>query len=138
MKMDFKIEGIDDVNRTLKEIAPREAKNLMRATVQDIASQLAKSGKANAPKDDGDLKKGIKAKRERGTKTSVESTVRSAAFYWRFLEYGQGPDGVEHAFMLKALEEMRPNMDRVYLETFVKKLEARLARQRKAAAKAAG
>lgn len=136
MKMDYKIEGIADVNRTLKEIAPREAQNLMRATVQDIASQLAKSAKVGAPKDGGDLKKAIKAKRERTYPGKAESSVlvntgKGGAFYWRFLEYGQGPDGVEHAFFLRALEEMRPNMDRVYMESFVKKLEARLARERK-------
>lgn len=135
MKVDFQITGIADINRTLKEIAPREARNLLRTTVQDIATQLAKSGSANAPDGDtGKLKKGIKAKRERGTKEGVESTVRATPFYWRYLEYGQGPDGVEHAFFLKALEEMRPNMDRVYLEAFVRKLEARLARERKRAA----
>lgn len=133
MKMDYKIEGIADVNRTLKEIAPREAQNLMRATVQDIASQLAKSGKANARKGDGTLKKAIKAKRERTYPGKAESSVvvSKEAFYWRFEEYGQGPDGVEVAMFLRALEEMRPNMDRVYMESFVKKLEARLARERK-------
>ena len=129
MKMD--IEGIADVNRVLETIAPREAKNLMRATVQDIAGQLAKSAKKNAPKGDGDLRKGIKPKRERGDRRNVESTVRAAPFYWRYLEYGDGPDGIEYAFMLKALQEMRPNMDRIYLEAFLKKLEARLARERK-------
>lgn len=135
MNVTSEIVGIEGINRTLKEIAPREARNLLRATVHDIASQLVKSAREKAPSDDGDLKKGIKAKRERGTKTSVESTVRSAAFYWRYLEYGQGPDGVEHAFFLKSLQEMRPNMDEVYLRAFVKKLEARLARERKRAAK---
>jgi len=135
VKMDYQITGIEDVNRTLMEIAPKEAKNLLRATVQDIAKQLAKSGADGAPDgDSGKLKKGIKPKRERGSKTGVESTVRAKPFYWRYLERGQGPDGVEHAFFLKALEELRPDLDRIYLETFVKKLEARLARERKRAA----
>lgn len=129
--MKVEIEGIADVNRVLDAIAPKEAKNLMRATVQDIARQLAKDAKKNAPKDEGDLRKGIKPKRERGDRRTVKSTVRAAPFYWRFLEYGSGPDGVEHAFIMKAVQAMRPNMDRVYLEAFVKKLEARLARERK-------
>jgi HK97 gp10 family phage protein len=133
VKLDFQITGIDDVNRTLQEVGPKVARNLLRATVQDIASQLAKSATEKAPRNKGRLKKGIKPKRERGTKTSVESTVRAWPFYWRYLEYGQGPDHVEHAFFLKSLEEMRPNIDRVYLEAFVKKLEARLARERKRA-----
>jgi len=139
--MSSEITGIADVNRTLKEMAPKHAKALLRVVCYDITKQLAVSGKKNAPSDEGDLEKAIKPNRERGTKESVESTVKverkgkRGPFYWRFLEYGQGPDGVEHAFFLKALEEMRPNIDRVYLEAFVKKLEARLARERKRAAK---
>ena len=104
-------------------------------TVHDIARQLAKSGTANVIgnglDDEGELKKGIKPKRERGDRETVRSTVRARPFYWYFLERGLGPDGEEHAFMLRALQEMRPNMDRIYLEAFVKKLQARLARERK-------
>jgi HK97 gp10 family phage protein len=130
------ITGLSDLNEVLRTIAPREGINLMRATVQDIAAQLAKTAKQRAPDDPTtgapDLKTGIKAKRDKTTRDSVSSSVRVyKAFYWRFLEYGQGPDGVEHAFFLKSLEEMRPNMDRVYMQAFGKKLAARLARERK-------
>ena len=126
------IRGIEDVNRILREIAPNEAKNLMRATTADMAKQLAKDAKAMAPKDQGDVAKGIKSKRARGTKTTVRAEVvanaNKTSFYWRFLEYGQGPDGVEHAFFLRAMQKMKPELSTIYLETFVRKLEARLAR----------
>ena len=134
MKTEIKALGIEDVNAVLAIIAPREGINLIRATVQDMAAQLAKSGKANMSGlvDSGAMKAGTKAKRRRGTKTTVESDVGVAgAFYWRFLEYGQGPDGTEHAMFLRALQEMRPEVERVYLEAFAKKLAARLARERK-------
>ncbi|MFP1646117.1 HK97 gp10 family phage protein [Pontitalea aquivivens] len=128
----FKVSGIRDVNAVLSEIAPREAKNLMRATVHDIAGQLAKSAKAKAPVDEGDLRRGIKARRRRGTRTQIVSTVDVVgAFYWRFLEYGDGPDGVEYAMFLTALQQIRPDVDRVYIEAFARKLMARLARERK-------
>ena len=127
------ITGIADVNRALSEVGPREGRNLIRATVQDIAQQLAKAAKANAPTDEGDLRAAIHAKRDRAQRDRVSSSVRVAgkAFYWRFLEYGDGPDRVEHAFFLRALQEMRPNMDRVYLEAFAKKLAARVQRELK-------
>jgi HK97 gp10 family phage protein len=131
------VTGISDLNATLTSLAPREGINLIRATVQDIAQQLAKSAIAKAPDDPStgspDLKSSIKAKRRRGTRVRVGSDVivLPAAFYWRFLEYGDGPDGVEHAFFLSALQEMRPDIDRVYLEAFVRKLTAKLARERK-------
>ena len=133
------VKGIADINAVFAQIAPREGINLIRATVHDIALQLAVSAKAKAPDDPatgaGDLKSSIKAKRTRGTRERVGSDVivLSQAYYWRFLEYGDGPDNVEHAFFLKALQEMRPEIDRVYLEAFVKKLTARIARVRKKA-----
>ena len=140
--MKMTITGTADVAKVLREIAPREGINLVRTTVHDIAGQLAKSGKKNAPSDEGGLKKSIKHKRQRGKPGVVISSVVVAEgvtkvfpFYWRYLEYGQGPDGVEHAFFLRALQEMRPNMDNIYLQAFVKKLEARLARERKRAGK---
>ena len=141
--MKITVNGIADLNRILTSIAPREGINLMRATAQDIAQQIAKSAKQNAPDDPTtgppDLKSSIKAKRRRGSRERVQSDVvvqrsgKGDAFYWRFLELGQGPDGVEHAFFLKALQEMRPDMERVYLEAFARKLVARMARERKRA-----
>lgn len=136
IKTGVTVSGIADVNAILAQIAPREGINLIRATAHDIALQLAKSAKDKAPDDPatttGDLKSSIKAKRTRGTRTRVGSdvVVAKSAYYWKFLEYGDGPDGVEYAFFLKALQEMRPEMDRVYLEAFARKLIARLKRAR--------
>lgn len=134
--INLRIRGVADVNAVLLQLPPREGINLIRATVHDIAIQLAKSGKSNAPDDpftgSPDLKSSIRAKRRRGTKTIVQSDVivLAAAFYWRFLEYGDGPDNVEHAMFLKALQEIRPDITRVYLEAFTKKLIAKMKRAR--------
>lgn len=134
MNLDVNIRGIADVNRVLRQIAPNEAKNLMRNTVFELAKDFAKEGAERAPKDEGILSGAVKAKREKGNRNTVAATVRVApkAFYWRFLEYGQGPDGVEHAMFLQTLQALRPDLDRRYLEIFVTKLLARLARKRKA------
>jgi hypothetical protein len=134
--MSITVTGIADINRILGQIAPREAKNILNATVYDIAKTLAADAAENTPDDTstgrGDLKSSIKPKRERGSRTQVDASVRvlniRRNFFWRFLEYGQGPDGVEHAMFLKALEAARPDIDRIYAEAFVKKLLARLAR----------
>ena len=131
--MSVSVTGLSDVKAVLIDLGPKEATNLMRTVVADIAKQLATDGKTNAPADEGDLKAGIGFKRDRGRKHFLAASVRAAPFYWRFLEYGQGPDGVEHAMFLKALQKLRPDVDAVYLETFVRKLEARMARKRKGA-----
>lgn len=126
-----RIRGIEDVNRILQEIAPREAKNLLRATVHDVAGQVAKDAQSLVPKNTGDLADSIRAKRARGTREKVQSDVivGTGAFYWRFLEYGQGPDRVEHAFFLRALQGISGRLSTIYVDAFVKKLLARLARK---------
>ena len=92
MRLDYKVTGIADINAVLRDVGPREGRNLMRATVFDIAKQLAADASDRAPKDQGELAAGIKAKRERSPRDRVNSSVRAAPFYWRFLEYGDGPD----------------------------------------------
>lgn len=131
------ITGLSDVNKILRTIAPNEAKNLMRATVQEIASNIAKDVRPRIPKDKGELAQSVFAKRERGDRETVQSTVNvdKKAFYWRFLEYGDGPDGIEHAFFLKTLEAAGADLDQKYMAIFVRKLEARLQRLAKKGAR---
>jgi HK97 gp10 family phage protein len=139
--MKVTITGIADVNRILREIAPNEAKNLLRATTADLAKEMAKRAKTNAPVDGGALVAAIGSKRARGDRNTVaaEATVnRDAAYYWRFLEYGQGPDGVEHAYWLRAFQSIKPEIDGMYMTIFGKKLEARLGRLARSAARVAG
>lgn len=127
------LRGVDDVNDLLGRIAPRQATNIMRATVHDMAGEVRKDAKANVPVDEGDLRRAIKARREQVKYGKISSTVRvgRAAFYWRFLEYGDGPDGVEYAFFARAVEKLSRNMHRQFLLSFGKKWEAALTRARK-------
>lgn len=133
--MKVTLRGIDDVNNLLTTVAPRHAYNIMRATVHGVAAEVRKDAKSNAPVDDGELQQAIKHKRERADRRKgyVWSTVRvnKRAFYWRFVEYGQGPDGWAQGFFLKAIEAMRQDIHQKFLVTFGKKWEAALARARK-------
>lgn len=132
MKPKVTVTGVEDVHRLLTEVSPREAKNLLRATVHGVAGTIRNDAKKEMPEDDGDMKRGTKAKRERGTKTKIESTVRVAgAFYWRFLEYGQGNQGREYAFFGKAVEKARSKLEQVFVQQFGKKWEAALKRAAK-------
>lgn len=130
--MDIRIRGIEDVNRVLQEIAPKEAKNLLRATTADLAKGIAKDAKANAPRDKGDVAAGIKHKRARGDRNTVKAEVvanaNGTSFHWRFREYGQGPDGREDAFFLRALMKANTEISQRYLTAFTDKLLKRLAR----------
>lgn len=135
MRNTVEITGLSDVEDLLLQIGPKQATNIMRSTVHSIASMIAKDAKKDAPEDDGDLKKAIKSKRERAIYGRLLSTVRvdPSAFYWRFLEYGQGPDGEEHAMFMRAVEKFRSDQDQIFLTQFGKKWEAALARAAKSA-----
>ena len=138
--MKVTITGIADVNRILAEIAPREAKNLMRVTTLEIAKELAQDAKTYTPDDPNTaawVGSSFSWKRERGDKNTVAASTivkkgkGSRSFIWRFLEYGPGPEGVEHAMFLKAFQKMKPEIVPTYLRIFGQKLEARLERLRK-------
>ncbi len=138
--MKVTIKGIEDVNAILAQIAPREAKNLLRNTTLEIAKELAKDAKQYTPDDPATsawVGDSFAAKRERGNRdtvaasTIVKKAKGSRSFIWRFLEYGTGPEGVEHAMFLKAFQAMKPEITSTYLRIFGAKLEARLKRLRK-------
>jgi HK97 gp10 family phage protein len=130
------LTGIDDINNLLTKVGPKTAFNIMRATVHSIASGIGKDAKNDAPSDEGNLKGAIKAKRERAVRGYLRSTVRvnPVAFYWRFLEYGQGPDGEEHAMFMRAVEKFRRDLDGIFVREFGKKWEAAMKRAAKRAA----
>ncbi len=133
MKIKTEIRGLDDVNNLLENIAPKNAVNIMRSTVHAMASEVTRDAKKEMPEDTGDMRELTKARRERVRFGRVASTVRvsTSAFYWRFLEYGDGPDGVEYGFFMRAVRKMQVNMHNRFLVIFGKKFEASLARARK-------
>lgn len=127
--MTVEIRGIDDVRRLLADVMPKEARVLTRQTTKDVADAIADEAKRLVPVDDGDLRAGIRAKQERDKDGEGRASVRVRwAFYWRFLEYGDGPDGIEHAFFLRSREKVMRNIDAIATKAFVKRLAARLAR----------
>lgn len=129
--MSVKISGLQGVLAALTKVAPAEARNLARNTVQQVASDIAKDASELSPRDDGLLQRSIKARRRNANGSDeFESVVfvLPAAYYWRFLEYGQGPDGVEHAMFLKALNRYKADGQTRHLDAFAKVMERRIKR----------
>lgn len=130
--MTVELKGLNDIDDMLSKIAPRQAQNIMRATIHGVAGTIRDDAKKAMPVDEGDMRKGTKIKRERTVRGQLLSTVRVAgAFYWRFVEYGQGPDGVEVAMFGKAVAKYRSRQNEIFLQQFGKKFEAALVRARK-------
>lgn len=127
------LRGISDIEKLLTDIAPRQAVNILRATVHSTATKIAKDAKDAMPSDSGDMKKATRTKREQVKWGKLLSTVRVGpeAFYWRFREYGQGPDGREDAMFMQAVAKFQGDMDRIFTEEFGKKFESALVRARK-------
>lgn len=125
--MTVRIDGVDAVRRMLNEIAPQEARRLLRDTTLDVAKQVASDAKEIMPRDSGDMARGTYARKEPLSGGGIKATVRVRnAFYWRFLEYGDGPDGIEYAFFLKARERTAKILDQTFLDAFARRLVARL------------
>lgn len=132
MKTGVTINGIEDVARVLREALPKDARNISRSLVRAAAGEIAKKARDLAPKGKtGKLKKGIKAlnRNPHGKDEFQSDVVVQGAYYWRFLEYGQGPDGIEHAFILRALNHYKANQIDIDVKAAAKVM-ARRARRR--------
>jgi HK97 gp10 family phage protein len=129
------IEGIDDLLKTF-EGTPREANNLLRGTVQAVATRMAANIRRAAPKGDrGNLKRArnIRAVRRRPVGDLIFSDVRANprdAFHWRFVEHGQG-GGQAQPFVNPTIEAERPKLPAEYRQQFGKRLEKLMARRAK-------
>lgn len=136
-----RIDGLPELREMLKDIAPNEARNLMRATVQGVAAHTAKRIKERAPNHKR-LKKGFVAQRRRGTPDAPQSTVHARkGSMWHWFEFGTQPrfrkDGSSTGriaatpYITPAVEEVRSQQTQIYREQFGKKLEAALRRKAK-------
>lgn len=131
------IEGLDELKEMLTEIAPREANNILRATVHGLAGRVRDVMKEKVKKRTGKLGKSIKAVRRRGKPNAHISEVRVGADapYGLMLEFGTSKTTAQ-PFILPTVESLRPSLPQIYREEFGKKLEQALARKAKRARKA--
>lgn len=141
MKFQFGIEGLKNVDRVLKDVAPNHAKNLMRTTVHAYAGRIAKLAKSLVVTDTGNLKKAIKTKREKSHPLRPRSSVvvsrgksaKNDGYYWRFVEYGtRGKNGLPaRPFIMPAAKQMEARKKDIIEEEFLKKLKSKIKRELK-------
>lgn len=132
----IEITGVDELNDLTSKVSPRVAHRLARGTVQFIASMARNGMRRRAPKADNVLRKAIVSKRRRGTPTEAVSDVRIThgkgvkhdAWYWHFVEFGT----VKHSaqpYIRPEIDEIQPQIPRIYRAEFGRRLEKELARQ---------
>lgn len=140
-RISMELVGIEELERTLGDVAPRVAYNIMRNTVQDMARDVAKEMKRRAPKDEGTLRKAIRAYRPRARPPLVHADVyithgkgvKFDSFYWHIVEYGSVKTPGQ-PFIKPSVEDFRQRQPRIMREKFGQQYEkamARLAKRRK-------
>lgn len=128
--MSVKVRGLDDALRVLEQELPEAARDVGAQMRLDVAKAIAEEAKTLAPHRTGTLRASIKSRKspddDQAAEVYVNRSGKGDAFYWRFLEYGQGPDGVEHAFFLRARERVMGS--REIVDKAMRRLTARLRR----------
>jgi hypothetical protein len=107
--MSVKVRGLEEAFRILRHDLPETARDLSREMVLDIAKEIAKRAAESAPVRTGVLRGSIKARNDPDDPDMSEVYVQRSgkkgdAFYWRFIEYGQGPGDIGTGFLLRARE----------------------------------
>jgi len=137
--MRLEITGIEEVNKILKEIAPKHAANIARSTVHAIASDIAKEAKSSAVTGDTkNLKKSIKAKRRKSPSYRPRSDVvvthgssaKNDAWYWHFVEFGTKKQPAQ-PFFLPVYNKYKASINTIYKKKFFVQLAKKLAREAK-------
>ena len=122
------VVGDSEVMDILKSIAPKEARNLARATIFGVAQRIAKGAKQRVKVDNGKLRKGIFAKRDKSPPDRPTSSVRfkDEAYYWRFVEYGteKGNNLQSRPFLRPARQDVVGDLPNILREEFQKKNDA--------------
>lgn len=138
----MQIEGGEEIRALLKGMAQNEARNLLRATVHGVASDIAKDARKGAPKDSGRLRKAIKAKRRKSHPDNPISEVRvehgkgskNDAFYWHIAEFGSVNQS-EQPYLRPAIERASADLPQRMRDQFWKRYEKLLERKARAARK---
>ena len=123
--MTVTIEGLEQIGQVLNQIAPVEAKRLMRLTARDVAQAFADEAKGHVPVRTGRLAKSIKAKIDKDDGNTISASVRGV-FYGRILDAGDGPDHVEYGFYMRAKEKIQADLAAMVIDKFARRLVARL------------
>lgn len=129
----MEMTGLDELRETLTDVAPREANNILRATVHGIAGLVRDAMKARVTKLTGALAQSIKAVRRRSPAPNVHvSDVRvgGTAPYGLMLEWGTSKTKAQ-PYIVPTVEQVRPTMPRLYKEEFGEKFEKAMARRKK-------
>ncbi len=126
------------LEETFKEVLPREARNIARRAIVQVAREVRDDVRAAAPVDEGTLSKALRSRRERGTPDRAEAGVRVTmgrearhdAFYWRFVEFGTKNKPAK-PFILPTIIAWRRKVGAVFVRNWWPQFEREMAKRDK-------
>lgn len=127
----MQIEGLEELKETLLEVSPREANNILRATVHGLAGRVRDVMKTRVKVDQGEVRDGIYALRRRGKQNFPVSEVRIRnTDHALMLEFGTSKTRPQ-PYIVPTVEGLRGQVPGMYREEFGKKFEKAMARRNK-------
>lgn len=136
------VENLEDVTKTLGELAPRESRNINRRIVVRIARAVRDDVRAAArevvERRTGNLFKAIRSKRTRGRPDVFEAAVvvhlkkdgAPRAPHWHFIEFGTVKMKAR-PYIAPTVKEWEPQIPRVYRQEFGKQFEREMEKRAK-------
>lgn len=133
LKTAVQIDGMEELQDTFADLAPREVNNITRNAVHGLAGMVRDAMKANVTVDTGEVRDGIYALRRRGKPNFPVSEVRiRKTDHGLMLEFGTSHTKAQ-PYIVPTVEQMRPSLPLYYREQVGVKLEQALARKAKKA-----
>lgn len=132
----LRIEGIEDLKKTLGDFLPREANNILRRTITKVAAGIRNDMRQAAPKDEGVLRRAIISRRSRGTPNTVEAGIyithgkgqKNDAWYWHFVEWDT-VDTRAQPFIKPTVEKWRPKISATFRNELRPQIEREIAKR---------
>ena len=135
-----RIDGLDELRKTLRDVSPAEGTRIARRTVTRIAREVRDATRNRAPVDTGNLRRSIKSKRSRGGPGEAEAEVyvdrsggrSGSGYHWHLLEFGTRKMPAQ-PFTNPTIEEYRPKVPGMYRDQWfresAKEMEKRAKKQ---------
>lgn len=130
------LTGVKELEKMANRVSPRVARNLARSTVHYTAGQVRNGMRKKAGKQTGDMRRAIHTQRRKmrgdlavsDVRISHGNGVRFDAFYWHFEEFGTQQKAAV-PYIRPTVEEMVPELPRIYRDEFGRRLEKKLAQE---------
>ena len=128
MPKEFTISGFEDIDRRLRELEPKVAKKCLRKAMRPAMKEVQKAAKDNAPVASGKLKRNIKVRAGKRSRSNVYLNVQVGDdafdnFYPKFVEYGTKNQPAQ-AYMRRAYDQVGERAKELCLEKLLELIEA--------------